>query len=65
DESVVELGLQIPVSLKIKSGVRKYVLREVAKNRGLPKSIWSREKKAIQYSTGVDKRVKKIIKKGV
>jgi len=63
DESVVELGLQIPVTLKIKDGVRKYILREVAKKRGLPESIWSREKKAIQYSTGVDKLVKKILKR--
>ncbi len=62
DEAVVELGLHIPVTLKIKNCVRKYVLREVAKNRGLPRSIWSREKKAIQYSTGVDKKVKKIMK---
>jgi asparagine synthase (glutamine-hydrolysing) len=62
DESVVDLGLQIPVILKIKGGERKYILREVAKNRGLPKSIWSREKKAIQYSTGVDKVLRRSIK---
>jgi asparagine synthase (glutamine-hydrolysing) len=65
DELLVELCLQISVTLKIKNGVRKYILREVAKRRELPESIWSREKKAIQYSTGVDTKVKKIIKKGV
>jgi len=62
DENVIKFGLEIPPALKIKDGVRKYILREVAKKRGLPKSIWSREKKAIQYSTGVDKKVKKIMK---
>ena len=63
DVKVVELGLSIPVDLKIKDGERKHVLREVAKRRGLPKHICSREKKAIQYSTGVDKILRKDWKK--
>jgi asparagine synthase (glutamine-hydrolysing) len=63
DKNVIEIGLNIPVELKIKNGVRKYILREVARKRGLPESIWAREKKAIQYSTGVDKIVKKVLRK--
>jgi asparagine synthase (glutamine-hydrolysing) len=62
DEEFVELGLRVPLDLKIKNGVRKHILREIAKRRGLPRVIWAREKKAIQYSTGVDKVVKKILK---
>ena len=62
DEAVVKFGLTIPVENKIKNRVRKHVLREVAKKRGLPEIIWSREKKAIQYSTGVDKVVRKVLK---
>ncbi|RMF91756.1 MAG: hypothetical protein D6733_00290 [Methanobacteriota archaeon] len=65
DEKVVELGLGIPADWKIRDGLRKFVLREVAKKRGLPKSIWARDKKAIQYSTGVDKVVRRVLKKGV
>jgi asparagine synthase (glutamine-hydrolysing) len=48
--------------LKIKNGVRKYILRELARKRGLPEEICSREKKAIQYSTGINKAVKRIVK---
>lgn len=64
DENVVSLGLNIPVEWKIRDGTRKYILRKVATKRGLPESIWAREKKAIQYSTGVDKMVRKILKNG-
>jgi asparagine synthase (glutamine-hydrolysing) len=63
NEKVVEIGMNIPVDLKIKGGVRKFILREVAKKRGLPKKIGSREKKAIQYSTGVDKVIRRALKK--
>ncbi len=62
DEVVVRLGLNIPIRWKIRNGIRKYILREVAKKRGLPEAIWSKEKKAIQYSTGVDKVVKKVLR---
>jgi asparagine synthase (glutamine-hydrolysing) len=62
DKKVIEIGLKIPIELKIKDGVRKYILSEVARKRGLPGSIWAREKKAIQYSTGVDKIVRKVLK---
>jgi asparagine synthase (glutamine-hydrolysing) len=63
DEAVIKLGLSIPVEWKIRNGTRKFILREVAKKRGVPERIWTREKKAIQYSTGVDKVVKKKIKR--
>ncbi len=62
DEHVIDFGLKIPVDLKIRGGVRKFILRELAKKRGLPKEIWAREKKAIQYSTGVDKVLRRSIK---
>ncbi len=61
DRSFVGLVLEIPLEMKIKHGVRKYVLREVAKKRGLPGYVWDREKKAIQYSTGVDKVLRKTL----
>jgi len=60
DAEVIKLALSIPVDLKVRGGVRKFILREVARRRGLPEDIWSREKKAIQYSTGVMKVVKRL-----
>ncbi len=63
DPDLVRVALKISPDLKIHGGVRKFVLREVAKRRGLPDSIVLREKKAIQYSTGVDKVLRKIAKR--
>ncbi len=60
DEEVVKKALQIPVELKIKNGTRKYILREVAKKRGLPESIYAADKKAVQFSSGVDKALRRI-----
>lgn len=62
DSEVVKVALNIPAELKIKNGIRKYILREVAKKRGLPEFIYTREKKAVQYSTGVDKALRKLAK---
>ncbi|MBI5253006.1 MAG: asparagine synthase C-terminal domain-containing protein [Euryarchaeota archaeon] len=62
DSEVVKVALSIPAELKIKDGIRKYILREVARKRGLPEFIYAREKKAVQYSTGIDKALRKIAK---
>ncbi len=63
DPDLVEYALKIPSELKIRNGTRKFILREVARKRGLPDFIVNREKKAIQYSTGVDKVLRKIAKR--
>lgn len=62
DSEVVKVALSIPAELKIKDGIRKYILREVARKRGLPEFVCVREKKAVQYSSGVDKALRKIAK---
>jgi asparagine synthase (glutamine-hydrolysing) len=57
------LGLSIPDSLKIRSpedGLRKLILRKASADLGLPKKIAEAPKKAIQYSTGIDKCIKKL-----
>jgi asparagine synthase (glutamine-hydrolysing) len=60
DRNVVEVALSIPAALKIRGGTRKYILRSVAKRLGLPREVAMREKKAVQYSTGVMKALKKL-----
>ncbi len=56
---LVQYSLQLPISLKLRvSGdtvVRKYVLRELAADWKLPGSVVNRPKKAVQYSSGVQK----------
>lgn len=62
DEKVVEAAFEMPIAIKIKDGVRKYPLREIARRKGVSDWLVSREKKAIQYSSGVDKALRRISK---
>lgn len=62
--NVIRCALSIPTNLKVAringKSVRKYFLRKIAE-KYLPREMVWREKKAIQYSTGVAKILKKII----
>jgi asparagine synthase (glutamine-hydrolysing) len=63
---MAKLALRLPISLKIEpkqDGLRKLVLRQAAKNIGLPDLVLKKPKKAIQYTTGVDKALRKWAKK--
>jgi len=66
DRDVVHFSLGLPLSLKIESAedrLRKRVLRQVAQNLGIPMFIANKTKKAIQYTTGVNKAIKKLAKR--
>ena len=56
---LVEYALKLPASLRVNlSGgkvIRKYVLRRLAARLNLPVSVVDRPKKAVQYSSGVQK----------
>jgi asparagine synthase (glutamine-hydrolysing) len=63
---VARFALSLPTEHKIEpkhGGTRKLILRHVAKRLGLPRSIAEKPKKAVQYTTGVDKALKKLAKK--
>ncbi len=62
DRAVVELALRIAPGLKIKSGVRKYILR-LAAARILPGELALKEKKAAQYSSGIYSAIEKLARK--
>lgn len=54
----VALALNIPMNYKIRGGfdeVRKWVIRDLATKLGLPKDIVYRRKKALQYSSGIQR----------
>jgi asparagine synthase (glutamine-hydrolysing) len=60
---VARFAVDLPIELKIqpkKGEQRKLVLRNVARNLGLPQAIVDRPKKAVQYSTGVSRSLRKI-----
>ncbi len=62
DDRIIEFARNIPKELKIKDGIRKYILREAARYLGVPKEIVEREKKAAQYGSGIWKLMKKMAK---
>jgi asparagine synthase (glutamine-hydrolysing) len=62
DRAVVELALGISPYLKIRNGIRKYILRKVA-TLILPEELVIKEKKAAQYSSGMYSALEKLAKK--
>lgn len=54
---VVDFGLSLPVSFKIREGARKAILRRAALIVGVPEALATTAKKAAQYSSGVQKMV--------
>ncbi len=63
DENIIKLAMQIPSEYKIKNNIRKYILREIALDLGLPKELAFRKKTAAQYGSGIDKAISKLTKK--
>ena len=64
--TLAQFAMSLPLNCKMEqksNTLRKLVLRKVALNIGLPKSIADKPKKAVQYSTGINDAVKRIAKK--
>ncbi len=63
---IIDFGLSIPSTLKLSKNpdcIRKTILRKLAKKVGILDEIADRPKKAAQYSTGVDKALRRIAKR--
>lgn len=67
NKKVAESAFSLPTEYKIDldSGTRKVVLRQLAKRLGLSEKVYSHSKKAMQYSSGVQRLLSKITKKGI
>lgn len=67
DKKVVNTAIKTPINYMLDSNednIRKHILRDIARDVGVPEYIAYRPKKAAQYGTGIDKIIKKkIIKK--
>jgi asparagine synthase (glutamine-hydrolysing) len=62
---MARFAINLPLELKLErtdKTLRKLVLRGVARNLGLPQRIVDRPKRAIQYTTGINKAVKRMAK---
>lgn len=65
DIDVVRYGLSLPTELKLSktpASPRKLILRALARERGFPEELADRPKKAVQYSTGVNRALQKLAK---
>jgi asparagine synthase (glutamine-hydrolysing) len=65
DVDVVRYGLSLPTELKLSkdpASPRKLILRALAREKGFPEELADRPKKAVQYSTGVNKALQKMAK---
>lgn len=66
DREVVRFALSLPLNLKITSAedsLRKHVLRRVAQDMNVPTFISDKTKKAVQYTTGVDRAIRELARK--
>ena len=66
DLRLIEFGLSLPLELRLSAdegAPRKPLLRALARRIGLPDAIVSRRKRAVQYSTGVSKTLKKLARR--
>ncbi len=61
-EDVVRCAGNIPIEYKVNENQRKIILKETALNLGLPRNIANKEKKAVQYSSGIIKELRKMAK---
>jgi asparagine synthase (glutamine-hydrolysing) len=62
DPRVVFFGLAIDSAWKLHNGINKYVLRKVAE-QVMPRELAYRQKKAIQYGTGVSAALQRLARK--
>ncbi len=63
DVDLVRYALQIPPAFKLRDGLTKYVLRQVALSLGLPEEFALRKKKAAQYGSNFHKGLTKLAKR--
>lgn len=62
DEKVVKFSLDLPVKLLKNEKENKIIVRRLARKLGLPSFVYQKPKKALQYSSGIQKLVKKALK---
>jgi asparagine synthase (glutamine-hydrolysing) len=61
EKTFIKFCLSLPENQLIHQGFNKYILREYGRFLELPEVIVNRPKKALQYSTGIQKLVQKIL----
>ena len=55
--------MALPTGMKLREGHRKWALRKVAEEAGVPKEFAWRKKVAAQYGSGLDKAMLRLAKR--
>ena len=63
DNELVEYAVKIPAEYKIRDGIKKYILREIAKDEGIPHDFAFRKKEAAQYGSRFDRALEKLARR--
>ena len=63
DLEVIKIAMQLPSELKIKDGVKKYILRVIATEYGLKEEFAFRPKRAAQYGSRTHKAISRLAKR--
>ena len=63
EKDLIDYSLKIPSKYKIEGNIKKYILRLVAQDIGIPSELAFRPKKAAQYGSKFDKAIEVLSKK--
>jgi len=63
DKDLIIAAMHIKPKDKIKKGYKKYILRQIAEELGLPEELAFRKRKAAQYGSNILKAIEKLSKK--
>ncbi len=63
DKNLIEYALKIPSKYKLNETQSKIILRDIAKNLGIPEQFAERKKRAAQYGSRFDKAIEKLANK--
>lgn len=64
DKRMVSAAMALPVAMKLRDGHRKWALRRIAEQAGLPERFAWRKKVAAQYGSGLDRLMLRLAKRG-
>ncbi len=63
DREFASLALSIPVEMKVRDGIKKWIWRKAAERLGVPEENAWRKNRAAQYGSGADRILERLVKK--
>ncbi len=63
DREFASIALSIPIDLKLRDGVKKYIWRKAAERLGVPQENAWRKNRAAQYGSGADRTLERLVKR--